>query len=86
IEVTRNGNEAVLAMKDLGIGIGKEDHARIFHRFERAVSAANYGGFGLGLWISTEITRAHGGTIHVESALDEGSTFTVRLPLAPPKT
>jgi PAS domain S-box-containing protein len=86
IQLTQCGNEAVLVMRDLGIGIAKDDHARIFHRFERAVSAVNYGGFGLGLWITQEITRAHGGSIEVESALGEGATFTVRLPTGPNKT
>jgi PAS domain S-box-containing protein len=83
IEVARDGDHAVLIIRDLGIGIAKEDHVRIFRRFERAVSAANYGGFGLGLWITQEIARAHGGTIAVESTLEAGATFTVRLPLDP---
>src|SRR5262249_233422 len=81
IDVTRDDVNAILAVKDRGIGIDKKDHERIFHRFERAVSTANYGGFGLGLWITQEITGAHGGTIEVDSAPGAGATFTVKLPL-----
>jgi signal transduction histidine kinase len=73
---------AVLTVSDRGIGIAKENHSRIFSRFERAVSGRNYGGFGLGLWIAREIVTAHGGTIRVESQLGEGATFTVELPRA----
>jgi signal transduction histidine kinase len=62
------------------MGIAPEDQARIFERFERAVSE-NYGGFGLGLWISREVVQAHGGRIFVQSAPGQGATFTVELPL-----
>ena len=55
------------------------DQRRIFGRFERAASLS-YGGLGLGLFISSQIVRAHGGTIRVESAPEAGSTFTVDLP------
>jgi signal transduction histidine kinase len=72
---------AVLMVRDRGIGIAPEDVARIFDRFERAVSR-NYGGLGLGLFIVRHIAEAHGGTVAVESKPGEGSTFTVRLPLS----
>ena len=71
---------ARLVVKDHGIGIAPEDQARIFERFERAVSVRHYGGFGIGLWIVREIVQALGGTIEVESALGKGATFTVTLP------
>jgi len=75
---------ARLVVRDHGIGIGATDQARIFERFERAVSL-DYGGIGLGLHITREIVRAHGGTIRVESELGEGAAFIVELPgLAPP--
>jgi PAS domain S-box-containing protein len=73
---------AVLRVVDQGIGIPAGDQARIFERFERAVAGHHYGGFGLGLWIVRQIVEALGGTIGVESRLGEGSTFTVKLPLA----
>jgi signal transduction histidine kinase len=61
------------------MGIAPEDQVRIFERFERAVSE-NYGGFGLGLCISQEVVRAHGGRIFLASAPGQGATFTVELP------
>jgi len=75
-----NGN-ARLSVRDRGIGIAHEDQTRIFQRFERAVSTSNYGGFGLGLWITKEILVTHGGDIQVESTLGQGATFTVTLPM-----
>ncbi len=70
---------ARLSMRDGGIGIDRENHVRIFERFERAVSL-NYGGLGLGLYITRQIVTAHGGTIRVDSRLAAGSTFTVEIP------
>jgi signal transduction histidine kinase len=64
------------------IGIPPEHQSRIFERFERAVSERHYGGLGLGLFISQEIVRAHGGLIGVDSAPGVATTFTVELPLA----
>ena len=69
-----------LSVADQGLGIAREDQARIFARFERAVSARSFGGLGLGLWIVNEIVRAHGGTVEVESAPGLGARFTVELP------
>jgi len=81
VAVGRQDGSAVLTVRDHGIGISPEDHARIFERFERAVSARNFSGFGLGLWIVRQNVEAHGGSIAVDSRAGEGSTFTVRLPL-----
>jgi PAS domain S-box-containing protein len=76
------GAEAILRVGDRGIGIAPADQARIFERFARAVSPQQYGGMGVGLFIVDQILKAHGGRIDVASALGEGSTFTVRLPMA----
>lgn len=81
IELASEDACAKLAVKDQGIGIPPEDQERIFARFERAVPPRNYGGFGLGLWISREIVLAHGGALEVESEPGNGSTFTMSLPL-----
>lgn len=69
-----------LTVKDQGIGISTENQGRIFDRFERAVSARHYGGFGLGLWIVRQIVEAMGGTISVDSSPGGGSSFHVELP------
>jgi signal transduction histidine kinase len=71
---------ARFSVKDQGIGIALEDQRRIFERFERASSARNYGGLGLGLYIVREIVEAHGGKVWVQSEVGKGSTFTVEVP------
>ena len=84
IEISLEGDDAIasLAVTDHGIGIGAEDQARLFERFERAVSRRHYGGFGLGLWITRQLVHAMGGQISVQSRPGEGSTFHVMLPRA----
>jgi signal transduction histidine kinase len=81
IHVESSGGWARWCLRDHGIGIAREDLERIFGRFERAVSARKYGGLGLGLFISREIARAHGGEIRVESRPGAGALFIVELPL-----
>lgn len=66
---------------DQGIGISKDNQKKIFERFERAANLINYGGLGLGLFISRSILKAHGGNIAVKSEEGLGSTFTAWLPL-----
>ena len=80
VMVKASRDRATLVVRDRGIGIPLEAQARIFDRFERAVSASNYGGLGLGLWIARQVVEAHGGVIRVESEPGLGATFTVELP------
>jgi PAS domain S-box-containing protein len=80
VSVTEVDGRARLEVRDHGIGIAPENRARIFGRFERAVSARNYGGLGLGLYITRQIVEAHGGSIGVEDAPGGGSIFIVWLP------
>lgn len=82
-----NNNEAIIRVIDTGIGIAPADQQRIFDRFyrverSRTRSRVYGGGTGLGLAIALAIVKAHGGSIELESELNKGSTFTVRLPLA----
>lgn len=84
VEVRGDANDVRLQIRDRGLGIAEADHARIFQRFERAVSERNYGGLGLGLFIVHELVTAHGGTISVQSALGQGASFTVTLPRRAP--
>jgi signal transduction histidine kinase len=79
ITVKEDNGVTTLEVQDHGIGIPPERIDQIFKPFERAVSARNYGGLGLGLFIVYTIVEALGGTIRVESQLDMGSKFIVEL-------
>jgi PAS domain S-box-containing protein len=74
------GDRVRIDVVDEGIGIAPEDLARIFTRFERAAPTRNYGGLGLGLYISRHIVEGHGGKIQVTSRPGHGSTFSIELP------
>ena len=75
--------EAVLTFKDTGCGIGSADKERVFERFYRVDKARSRetGGTGLGLSITKNIIQMHHGAIKVASKEDEGTTFSVRIPL-----
>lgn len=77
--------EAVLRIADTGIGIPEKDRPHIFERFYRVdqARARDKGGSGLGLAITKWVLEAHGGAISFTSQEGQGTTFTVRLPLAP---
>jgi len=74
-------DEAIVEVSDDGRGISEEDLTRIFNPF----FTTRPGGTGLGLPAVRRIARAHGGNIEVKSSLDKGSTFTLHLPMNPPK-
>ena len=76
----RNGDHAMITVRDEGIGISPENLNRIFERFERITASSKSEGLGMGLWITKQIVEAHGGTVLAESALGKGSIFIVRLP------
>jgi signal transduction histidine kinase len=66
-------------VSDQGEGVAREDLPHLFDRFYRSKNESA-GGAGLGLAISREIVRAHGGEIHAESSASGGTTFTFTLP------
>ncbi|MES2447708.1 MAG: ATP-binding protein [Bacteroidota bacterium] len=72
-----DANELIFSVKDSGIGIEKHDLPRIFERYYRVArkETKNISGFGIGLYLSAEIIRLHGGHIWVESTIGTGSTF-----------
>ncbi len=80
----RCGTRAVIEVSDTGIGIPEDEQADLFTKFFRSSNAQDRAipGTGLGLSIIHRIVTEHGGDIMVRSAPHEGSTFTVRLPLA----
>jgi signal transduction histidine kinase len=75
---------ARVVVRDEGIGISAKGLAQLFTRFGRVESEATRGipGTGLGLYVAREMARRHGGDINVESREGQGSTFTVKIPLA----
>jgi len=81
VRVYREGNEARVEVADRGIGISEENQKRIFQQFERVSAKTVVAGLGLGLFISEQIVAAHGGSIVVESRINEGALFRVCLPL-----
>jgi PAS domain S-box-containing protein len=86
VSLCDRGDEFELAVRDTGIGIAAESHARIFERFAQAdhTSTRRYGGTGLGLALVKEFTELMGGHVGLESAPGAGARFSVRLPRQAP--
>lgn len=82
VRVAADERELVFEVIDTGIGIDEADQPRIFERFYRAQDKRVEGitGSGLGLALARDVVRLHGGDITVESVLDEGTTFVMRVP------
>ena len=83
VSVEKQDAGAVLTVSDTGIGIPAQEQARIFERFYRVDKSRSkeVGGTGLGLSIVKHAVLIHHGAIEVDSAVDEGTTITVRLPI-----
>ncbi|HYG88617.1 MAG TPA: DUF3369 domain-containing protein [Azospirillum sp.] len=80
----RDGPLAVLEVSDRGCGIPANEVGRVFDRFFRGSNTGGHPGTGIGLHTVQQIVQLHGGAITVESAVGEGSTFRILLPVAPP--
>lgn len=82
VNLMNQDDKAVVNIKDYGVGIDKENQQKIFERFYQVNGASNgiNSGLGIGLYISTEIVKRHGGNIWVESAKGKGSTFSFAIP------
>jgi signal transduction histidine kinase len=82
VEVAARDGRALLRVRDTGIGIRQDDLPHIWERLFRGDSGLTERGLGLGLSLVKAVVEAHGGTVEVASAVGQGSTFTVALPLA----
>ncbi|WP_342648291.1 ATP-binding protein [Mucilaginibacter sp. CSA2-8R] len=81
--VTEANGAAILSVQDQGMGIKPQDQAKLFDRYYRVndTKTQNISGFGIGLYLSKEIIKRHGGEMWVESEHGVGSTFYFKLPL-----
>lgn len=80
VESMAEGAQAVVSVSDEGMGIAENEIPRIWERLYRGDHSRSRRGLGLGLSFVKAIVEAHGGSVHVESRLREGSTFIVKLP------
>ena len=83
VAITVEGDEVLVCVTDRGPGIAGDSQERIFERFERLEETRTQTGTGLGLYITRRLARAMGGDVSVSSVPGAGSTFLLRLPLAP---
>jgi PAS domain S-box-containing protein len=86
LTVQQEGEQAVLRVRDTGVGIAPEILPRIFDLFTQADRSLDrsQGGLGIGLALVQRLVEMHGGTVAVSSALGQGSEFVVRLPVVSP--
>ncbi len=82
VNVDARADQVVTSVSDRGIGIPADELGQVFERFHRGrqVSSTNYGGLGLGLYITKQIVERHSGSIWVESKEGSGTTFSFSLP------
>jgi PAS domain S-box-containing protein len=81
--VDRDGQDAVCAVRDRGIGISAEDQQQLFKAFNRGSNVGTRPGTGLGLLLVKRCAELHGGRVKLESKVGEGTTVMVRLPVFP---
>lgn len=83
LRLHRQNGQAVIQVTDYGVGIAGEEQAPIFENFYRVLTPESklIPGTGLGLTLVAHVAKAHGGSVEVESAPGEGSTFSIHLPM-----
>lgn len=83
VRLRRKGNQAEVQVEDAGPGIAAAKLPHLFTRYYQTEEgeSGNQGGLGLGLFLTKELVTAHGGTVEVDSRVNEGTTFTVTFPL-----
>ncbi|HEV2480392.1 MAG TPA: HAMP domain-containing sensor histidine kinase [Puia sp.] len=85
IECVANGGSLTICVRDIGIGISRENLTRIFDKYFRdEIVEGKYSGFGMGLYITSGIIHEHHGTIWAENNKDTGSSFYFTLPITKP--
>jgi signal transduction histidine kinase len=80
VELDYTPSEFIISIRDYGIGMDKDDIESIFTQFYRSSAVGNISGTGLGLSIANEFVQIHNGSISVQSAKGQGSTFSIHLP------
>ncbi|MCO5951099.1 ATP-binding protein [Mucilaginibacter flavidus] len=83
VHCTKNSQEIIVSVRDEGMGLKQADLKMIFDRYYRVETSntKHIAGFGIGLYLSSELVKRHGGRIWAESEIDFGSTFYFSLPL-----
>ncbi len=83
VRLRERGDHVELTVRDTGTGIPEHELPRVFERFHRVEGAQgrSFEGTGIGLALVFELVKLHGGSVRVESAIDNGSTFTVSIPM-----
>lgn len=83
LELRRAGHEVVITVRDDGVGIPSNVQSTIFDKFTRVENelSTDVNGSGVGLYLTKQIVELHGGTIEVQSAVQSGSSFIVRVPI-----
>lgn len=85
LQLSKSQGQVIFRVRDRGIGIPREDFPHLFEPFHRGKNVSNIPGTGLGLNIVKRFVDLHRGSVQVDSKLNQGTTFTITLPLQPPE-
>ena len=80
-EIERDGENAVCVIRDRGIGISHADQQQLFKAFHRGSNVGTRAGTGLGLLLVKRCVTLHGGSVQLNSRIDEGTIVTIKLPV-----